>query len=58
MSKLTDNKLKEMGFTSYNVGDLKYFIKDDVKLEKIYNNMYLNPRKHKVVKTIEDLEKL
>lgn len=58
MSKLTDSKLKEMGFTSYNVGDLKYFIKDDVKLEKIYNNMYLNPRKHKVVKTIEDLEKL
>lgn len=57
MSKLTDNKLKEMGFTSYNVGDLTYFIKDDVKLEKIYCG-YLNPRKHKVVKTIEDLEKL
>ena len=47
-----------MGFTSYNVGELTYFIKDDVKLEKIYNNMYLNPRKHKIIKTIEDLMKL
>lgn len=56
---LTDKKLKEMGFTSYNVGDLKYFIhqEKDVKLEKIYCG-YLNPRRHKVVKTIKDLEKL
>lgn len=60
MSKLTDNRLKEMGFTKYMVGDLTYFFhqKEDVKLEKIHNNMYLNPRKHKIIKTIEDLMKL
>ena len=56
---LTDRKLKEMGFTSYNVGDLTYFInvEKDVKLEKIFDG-YLNPRKHKVIKTVKDLEKL
>lgn len=59
MSKLTDGKLKEMGFTKYMVGDLTYFLhqEEDVKLEKIHCG-YLNPRKHKVVKTIKDLEKL
>ena len=56
---LTDRKLKEMGFTSYNVGDLTYFInvEKDIKLERIYCG-YLNPRKHKVIKTVKDLMKL
>ena len=44
MSKLTDGKLKEMGFTKYMVGDLTYFLhqEEDVKLEKIHCG-YLNP---------------
>ena len=54
---ITDKKLIELGFRCYQVYNLMYFEKDDVKLEKIYCG-YLCTRPHRVVKTIKELKEL
>lgn len=54
---LTDKKLVELGFRCYQVYNLMYFEKDDVKLEKIYRG-YLCTRPHRVIKTMKELNEL
>ena len=54
---ITDEKLIELGFYKHEVGDLIYFIKGWVKLEKIFCG-YLCPRPYKVISTMDELETL
>jgi hypothetical protein len=63
---ITDKKLVELGFRCYQVYNLIYFEKGEVKLERIHNgylcerihNGYLCTRPHRVVKTIKELKEL
>ena len=54
---ITDKKLVELGFICYQVYNLIYFEKGEVKLERIHNG-YLCTRPHRVVKTMKELKEL